>query len=85
MNIEPPKKAVNVVSENENIALIAYNPKQPHTPVPTKLIAELETALADEGTLRNREERFLKVAPVARRIIDLKPTWHQNQPKTKDV
>ena len=76
-NLDAPEEPVAVVSTESNIALIAHHPEQPHTAVPTKLLAELEKVFNESSSFNNHEQRFLRITPVAHRIIDLKPKWYR--------
>ena len=76
-NLEAPQKPVAVVATESNMALIAHSTEKPHTAVPTQLLAELEKVFNESNSFHNHEQRFLRIAPVARRIIDLKPKWYR--------
>ena len=76
-NLEAPQEPVTIVSTESSIALIAHHPEKPHTAVPTKLLAELEKVFNESNSFNNHEQRLLRIAPVARRIIDLKPKWYR--------
>ena len=79
-DMKAPQEPVTVVSPDGKITLIAHRTDQPQTPVPTKLLAELEEALGHSNPHPNQ---FSRVAPVVRRLVDLKPKWYRT-PATKD-
>ena len=75
--LDAPTRPISIMLPESEMALIAHTTEQPHTAVPTELLTELEETLSKGIPQPDDEQHFQQVEDVARRLIDLKPKWHQ--------